>query len=1001
MKPSPGSFSLTSGEGSSSPSFAGSVAPASHGIVAEDHRPDPSLHLPVRWSGALSERFTAQARRRPEATAIVTPQAIWSYADLDGQAGRLANALRARGLGRDSIIAVHARRGPAVAWAVLGTLKAHAAYVLLDPDVPLAWRQQQLTLAQPCACIIVRAPDESDGLVLPPGCVRFEVALDPLRPDGDLFADEPPAPALPPVLPDDVAYVAFTSGTSGTPRGIVGTQRPLSHFLNWQVETLGLDEADRFILTAGIGTDLFIRELFTPWWCGAALFIPAHEVLADAEHVALAMRDHGITVAHFTPSTARLLSLVATTPWTALRHLSLAGEPLHGADMEMLRRQAPNACYWNFYGTTETPQVMGCHAIHDDHARDGIVPVGMGIDAVQLLILTRDQRLAAIGESGEIYVRTPYLARGYLNDSPRTYQHFVINPWTGDPQDRMFRTGDVGLYLSDGAVAIKGRRDDQVKIRGLRVMPTGIEAVLAGHPDIQGAAVIALPEPNGEARLVGYFVVRPDARLDATTVRQYLRERLPQNMVPAIIVPLARLPLTARGKVDRAALPTPDIGAGDPGERSKTGLEQSLAALWQELLGLSSIGMEENFFELGGHSLIATRISSRIQRMGIPVKLRDVFDHPTIASLAARLAELGVSGGQADTGESGPPRPPQDFAQSAPSSGLEATPASEADIKAVKARYDCPSQPSPWFGRRTCHLVIVINDRFHAEGFERLAAFVREWDPRITVSLVRDEPQAVLPDIPGPTLVMSPAMLRQAHLRRGKVLCGFPHGKDEEYNLLQKAGFPVPRWALLAENVTPDLSAFSPYVVRKPNYGGRGAGVRLVRKDKLHWKPLTSPLGGTSATTIVQEFIWTGPRSVNYRVSCLCGEVVYCLRHEAHRDRPILENLAAIPAVNGKEGFSIVASSRDSVSRFCHEEDVIALGEAASRAFADIPLLGFDIVREIPSGQLYLMEANAIGYVWYFDQRQYSDYGFPLEAQFDGLRKAGYVLAERTQQLAL
>lgn len=969
-------------------------------IVPADTRPNPKLPIPAEWPGSIVDRVAKQVRQRPYAPALLTPQGDWSYDDLDRQTGRLANALRAQGLGRGMVIAVHGRRGPALAWAILGILRARAAYVLLDPAYPLSWRQQQLRLVQPHACILVHSPGDCEVLETRFGCIRFEVASDAVRPDGDLFADAPshPAAALDSTQPDDLAYIAFTSGTSGTPRGIVGTHRPLSHFLAWQEPVLALAATDRFILTAGMGTDLFIRELFTPWWSGGALFIPAGDVsAAAADEIAADLGARAITVAHFTPSTARLLCLVAAAPWSSLRQVCFAGEPLRGADVKMLRRQAPHAACVNYYGATETPQAMGYYLLPEESPTESIVPVGKGIDGVQLLVLTAGKQLAAIGEEGEICIRTPYLSREYLNDPAWTRERFVVSPWTGDPEDRFFRTGDVGRYLPDGSVAIEGRRDDQVKIRGFRIALAGVEAVLAAHPDVQETAVINWPESNSDARLVAYFVLRPAVRADPSTLLAYLRECLPNHMVPAILVPLERLPLTSRGKLDRAALPTPDGGTAAVDGWPKSPLELTLAALWREFLGRSVVGVDENFFDLGGHSLIATRIRSRIHQMGIPLKLRDIFDHPTIAGLATHLGGLGARPGTPTAGEIDSVPPPSG---NVPASIVVATPAEGTALEAVKARYYCSTEPSPWFGRRACHLVIVINDRFHAEGFERLAAFVREWDPSITVTLVRDELQAVLPDIPGPTLVMSPAVLRQAHLRRGKVLCGFPYGKDEEYAFLEKEGLPVPRWALLAENVTPDLTAFSQYVVRKPNFGGRGAAVRLVRKDKLHWKPLTSPLGGTSATSIVQEFIWTGPRAVSYRVSCLCGEVVYCLRQEAHVDRPILEGIADIPSVSGREGFSIVASSRDSGHKFCYEEDIIALGEAASRAFPDIPLLGFDIVREVPSGKLYLMEANAIGYVWYFDQPQVSEYGFPLEAQFDGLRKAGRLLAERTQQLA-
>ena len=206
--------------------------------------------------------------------------------------------------------------------------------------------------------------------------------------------------------------------------------------------------------------------------------------------------------------------------------------------------------------------------------------------------------------------------------------------------------------------------------------------------------------------------------------------------------------------------------------------------------------------------------------------------------------------------------------------------------------------------------------------------------------------------------------------------------------------------APLSHDSRPDLTGFGEYIIRKPNYGGRGAAVRLVPRQRVRWKPLASPLGGASDTTILQDFIYTGPQAVNYRVNTFFGQALYCLRHEANAARPPLASLEELPTVYAQDGFTVVASSQNSRVTPCYDTEIIELAEAAHRAFPDIPLLGFDIIREATTGTLYIVEANAIGYVWYFDARQFSDFGFSLEHQFDGLRKAAYVLAEQTQKLA-
>jgi glutathione synthase/RimK-type ligase-like ATP-grasp enzyme len=221
--------------------------------------------------------------------------------------------------------------------------------------------------------------------------------------------------------------------------------------------------------------------------------------------------------------------------------------------------------------------------------------------------------------------------------------------------------------------------------------------------------------------------------------------------------------------------------------------------------------------------------------------------------------------------------------------------------------------------------------------------------------------------------------------------------KSEEYRALEKAGIAVPRWVVLKEGETPDLSGFADYVVRKPEYGGLGAEVVIVRKTRVRWKAITMTKTGTTSNPLIQEFIYTGPRPISYRVNTLFGKVLYSVRHEASADRP---ELPGIHDFHRQPGLSIVASARGSQAQLCHDRDIIQLGESAHAAFPEIPLLGFDVVREVSSGKLYVLEANAIGYIWSFTSHQVANYGFSFEAQFDGVRKAAYILAEKTQECA-
>ncbi|HEY5953497.1 MAG TPA: hypothetical protein VIT18_03980, partial [Terrimicrobiaceae bacterium] len=284
-----------------------------------------------------------------------------------------------------------------------------------------------------------------------------------------------------------------------------------------------------------------------------------------------------------------------------------------------------------------------------------------------------------------------------------------------------------------------------------------------------------------------------------------------------------------------------------------------------------------------------------------------------------------------------------------------------------------------------------------SRSFEEVAGYVHEFDPCINARVIRDTARMDISLPPEPTLIFSPALIRHRPAVNGRVFCGYPLSKSEEYVALEKAGIAVPAWTLLSEDQSPDLSRFDDdYLVKKPDYGGRGAEVKIVRKIRVKWSPVTTRSAGTCSSFVLQRFIYTGPRPVCYRVNTLFGKVLYSRRYEVRDDRPVWSG----PDDMNFSGRSIVASSPNSKVEPNYEEDIIRLGERAHSAFPEIPLLGFDIVREVPSGNLFVLEANAIGYVWNFYARHEADYGFSAETQFDGIRKAAYILAEKTQECA-
>jgi amino acid adenylation domain-containing protein len=611
--------------------------------------PDPARPIEAEaWHGAVHETFAAHAAESPEALAVADAAETWTYAELDAAANRIAHRLIEGGVRPGDVVAVHAHRSAALVRALLGAWKAGAAFAVLDPAYPPARLAAQVGAAHPTALLRISAAGEVPAEVAAAlaETARTTVLL-PAGGDDGLGGFSSAAPAVS-VAPDDLAYVAFTSGTTGTPKAIAGTHRPLAHFFGWYAREFGLSAGDRFSLLSGLAHDPLLRDVFAPLAVGGSIAIPDAGEIGTPGWLAGWMRDSGVTVAHLTPAMAQVVTSSANVDLPALRLACFGGDVLRAADVERLRAAAPDVEAVNFYGATETPQAMGVFRLPADLAEVGrAVPVGRGIDGVDLLVITPSGTLAGIGELGEIAVRTPYLSRGYLNDAALSASRFVVNPWTGEPGDLLYRTGDLGRYRPDGLVEPMGRADQQVKVRGFRVELGEVEGALASHPTIREAAVIAREADAGDRRLVAYWVpAEGSAEPDAASLRLHLKALLPEYMVPSAYVRVERLPLTANGKLDRRALPEPEPVATDARPAApSTPTEEILAQIWAEVLRIESVGVDDDFFALGGHSLLATRLLWRVQNaLGVVLPLRAVFEGPTVAQLAARVEEMRRAG---------------------------------------------------------------------------------------------------------------------------------------------------------------------------------------------------------------------------------------------------------------------------------------------------------------------------------------------------------------------
>jgi amino acid adenylation domain-containing protein len=624
--------------------------------------PNPTQAICSKWEGALHTRFSQNAQRLPQKLAVVDAHTSWSYTELNACSNQLAHYLLANGIQQQEVVAIYGHRSASLIWAMLGILKAGAAFVILDPAYPDARLIDYLQITQPKGLLQLEAagtlPAALEEVVETLSCrCRLYLPQHPINSAFEALRDYSTDDPIVEVDPDQLTYVEFTSGSTGKPKGIIGTHRPLSHFMEWHGRKFGFNESDRFSMLSGLSHDIILRDIFTPLWLGATLCIPEQKDMEMSGRLAAWMQQHQISVTHLTPAMGQLLcDTPPATPTTkgeitSLRYLFFGGDALTMHDVVRIRKLAPNATCVNFYGATETPQAMGYFIIPNptDKVHEGDptikkrIPVGRGIEDVQLLVLNTKQQLSGVGELGEIHIRTPYLSQGYIGNDELTQERFLINPFTKAAGDRLYKTGDVGRYLPDGNIEFAGRMDYQVKIRGFRIEVAEIEAALAQHPAVRETVVIAREDRPGDKRLVAYVVPHQEQLPKISELRQFLQGQLPQYMVPSAFVMLEALPLTPNKKIDRRALPAPDQVNQEPEEAfaaSQDEIELLLTKIWEKVLGIQSISVRDNFFELGGHSLLAVRLLSEIEKVfGKNLPLATFFEAQTVEQLANFLRQ--------------------------------------------------------------------------------------------------------------------------------------------------------------------------------------------------------------------------------------------------------------------------------------------------------------------------------------------------------------------------
>lgn len=674
--------------------FIGNYLRLLEGILA---KPDSSLSsLPIltaaeekcvllQWNetrtdyprnACVHELYEQQAAKTPDAVAVVMgaldaqgrPTAVLTYAALNERANRLAHHLRNLGVGPEVFVGVFMERSLDTVVAILAILKAGGAYVPLDPTYPKS--RLAFMLKDTGAPVLLTQSSLAKDL---PDYGGRVVELDR---DWESIAQESAANGPNQTTADHLAYVIYTSGSTGNPKGVCVPHRGVVRLVK-ATDYVDLSAREVLLQFAPISFDASTFEIWASLLNGARLVVFPPE-LPTLEQLGQIIRDYGITTLWLTASLFREMVDTRVEDLRGVRQLLAGGEALSVRHVQRALQELPATRLINGYGPTENTTFTCCHTIKPESVGQS-VPIGRPIANTTVYVLDRHLQPVPVGVPGEIYTGGDGLARGYLNAPELTAAKFIRNPFSSDPNDRLYRVGDLARYLPTGDIEFLGRTDNQVKVRGFRIELGEIETHLQQHPAVQQAVVALREDTPGNKTIAAYLVARASAALNAAGLRSFLKQRLPDYMIPSAFVTLDEIPLTANGKVDRKALPEPcNEKAGGAGEdaarRSRT--EEQLCRIWAEIFGRENIGVHEDFFELGGHSLMTLRAIALINdRLGARLQPATFFDHPTIAGLAALL--------ESDRGKRAPPA----SAQSATSSAQPRPSAVDLDAIAAVVAY--------------------------------------------------------------------------------------------------------------------------------------------------------------------------------------------------------------------------------------------------------------------------------------------------------------------------
>ena len=576
----------------------------------------------------------------PDSSAVVSSTGRLTYGEFNRRADALAARLQAHGVGPESRVAVCLERSSELVLTLHAVLRAGGAYVPLDPDYPA----ERLTymLADAAPVLVVTTEALAARLGVPPERT--------LRMEESLFAPATPALRVPPIAGLGAAYMIYTSGSTGRPKGAVNSHVAILNRLQWMQAALPLTSEDRVLQKTPYSFDVSVWEFFWPLMTGATLVVAEPGVHKDPAQLIELIVTQRVTTLHFVPSMLRaFLESAGVERCVSVRQIVCSGEELPRDLVVMAHGKLPAAAVHNLYGPTEAAVDVSWHACRTGDT--GPVPIGGPIANLELHVLDAHLRPVPVGVPGEVYLGGVGLGRGYHGQPALTAERWVPDPAPRVPGARLYRTGDLGRWRPDGEIEYLGRIDFQIKLRGLRIELGEIDAALRDHADVADAVCTLRQDPPAGARIVAYVVAR-HAKPSAAALRAWLGQRLPDYMVPTAWVFLDELPLSPAGKVDRRALPAPQLERAAERVAPRDTDEETILALWREVLDRDDLGMTDDFFEVGGHSLVATRVITRLrERAGVTLPLRVLFEHSTAEALAAALrAERARAAAPAATG---------------------------------------------------------------------------------------------------------------------------------------------------------------------------------------------------------------------------------------------------------------------------------------------------------------------------------------------------------------